>query len=69
MFRNKDFGCEDLQICFIMAYMGKIAYIPKITLYYSYGRETVSFSNNDKKQFIFVKKRQISARIYVKRII
>lgn len=56
MFRNKDFGCEDLQICFVMAYMGKIAYIPKITLYYSYGRETVSFSNNDKKQFIFVKK-------------
>lgn len=56
MFRNKDFGCEDLQICFIMAYNGNIAYLPNVTLHYSYGHETVSFSTNDKKQFIFVKR-------------
>lgn len=56
LFRNKDFGCEDLQICFIMAYMGKIAYIPDITLYYSYGRTSASNLNNDKKQFFFTRK-------------
>lgn len=56
LFRNKDFGCEDLQICFMMAYMGKIAYIPDITLYYSYGKTSASNLNNDKKQFLFTKK-------------
>ncbi|MCD8290526.1 MAG: glycosyltransferase [Prevotella sp.] len=56
LFRNKEFGCEDLQVCFIMALNGNIAYIPDVTLCYSYGTPTVSFSNNDKKQFLFVRR-------------
>lgn len=56
MFRNKDFGCEDMQICFIMAYMGKIAYLPDVTLHYGFGHDTVSSSTDDRKQFDFVKK-------------
>lgn len=55
MFRNKDFGCEDLQICFIMALNGKIAYIDDITLSYSVGCETVSYNKDESKQFLFVK--------------
>lgn len=56
LFRNKEFGCEDLQICFIMALNGNIAYIPEVTLCYSIGMPTVSTSGDDKKQFMFVKR-------------
>lgn len=56
LFRNKNYGCEDLQICFIMAYKGKIAYLPDITLYYSRGTESVSSSKDHDKQFLFVKR-------------
>ncbi len=56
LFRNKEFGCEDLQVCFIMALNGNIAYIPEVTLCYSYGMPTVSTSGDDKKQFMFVKR-------------
>ncbi len=56
LFRNKEFGCEDLQVCFIMALNGNIAYIPEVTLCYSIGRPTVSTSGDDKKQFMFVRR-------------
>ncbi|MDO4161148.1 MAG: glycosyltransferase [Prevotellaceae bacterium] len=56
LFRNKDFGCEDLQICFTLARMGKIAFMPDYTLNYSCGEETVSYSNDSAKQFRFVKR-------------
>lgn len=55
MFRNKAFRCEDLQICFAMAEMGVVAYIPECTLNYSHGGETVSSSASDTRQFAFVK--------------
>ena len=55
LFRNKDFGCEDLQICFAMARMGDIAYIPDSTLCYSCGKSSVSFSEDGAKQFRFVR--------------
>lgn len=32
LFRNKDFGCEDLQVAFVMASKGKIAYLPDVCL-------------------------------------
>lgn len=55
--RNKDFGCEDLQICFEMAKNGTIAYLPDITLNYSECdyHDTVSRSRQDERQFRFVK--------------
>ena len=56
LFRNKDFGCEDLQICFTAANSGKIAYLPDITLYYSRKEQSVSFTTDNRKQFMFVKK-------------
>jgi len=56
MFRNKEFGCEDLQICFIMALHGKIAYLPDRTLNYSVGHESISYSVDYHKQFLFTKR-------------
>lgn len=54
LFRNKDFGCEDVQISFIMAKEGRIAYIPDTTLNYSVGNPTVSNTQNEEKQYHFV---------------
>lgn len=59
MFRNKNFGCEDLQICFIMAMRGLIGYIPDETTNYSRGHNSVSYNTNERKQFRFVE--QVSA--------
>ena len=56
LFRNRDFGCEDVQIVFIMALRGKIAYLPDVTLNYSQGKETVSTTKDEKKQFRFVRR-------------
>lgn len=56
LFRNKDFGCEDLQIAFLMAYNGVVAYLPDVTLHYSIGHESVSTSADEKKQFRFVRR-------------
>ena len=56
MFRNKEFGCEDIQVAFTMAMQGNIAYLPDVTLNYSQGQETVSFSQNYHKQFTFARR-------------
>ena len=56
MFRNKEFGCEDIQVAFVMALQGKIAYLPDVTLNYNQGQETVSFSLNYHKQFTFARR-------------
>lgn len=56
LFRNKSFTCEDIQIAFVMARNGNIAYIPDNTLNYSYGcSESVSYSENSAKQYRFFK--------------
>lgn len=62
MLRNPEFGCEDLQISCIMAKAGDIAYLPEVTLYYSTGHESVSFSETHHKQFRFV--RRVTALSY-----
>ena len=54
LFRNKEFGCEDLQIAFMLAQKGNIAYIPDITLNYSIGHDSVSNQPSNRKQYIFV---------------
>lgn len=56
LFRNKEFGCEDIQIAFVMALYGNIAYIPDITLNYSQGHESASFSPDYRKQFTFARR-------------
>ena len=55
-FRDKSFGCEDLQVAALMAAHGDIAYITDVTLNYSERRETVSYSLDHHKQFCFVKR-------------
>ncbi len=62
MFRNPEFGCEDLQIAFIMALHGDIAYLPERMLNYSVGHESVSWSTNHQKQYRFT--RQVSCLSY-----
>lgn len=54
VFRNKDYGCEDVQVCLLLAMAGKVAYINEPTLYYSTGRRTISCTHNEEKQFRFV---------------
>ena len=56
MFRNKEFGCEDIQVAFVMAQQGNIAYLADVTLNYSQGLETISFSPNYHKQFTFARR-------------
>ena len=54
LFRDKSFQCEDLQVAFAMALRGKIAYLPAITLSYTFGGTSASNRNNHQKQFEFV---------------
>lgn len=56
MFRNIEFGCEDIQVAFVMALKGEIAYLPDVTLNYNQGQETISFSHNYHKQFTFARR-------------
>lgn len=53
-FRNKAYRMEDVQICFFLARMGRIAWLPDVTLSYSRGEETISLSHNEVKQARFV---------------
>lgn len=55
LFRNKQWNCEDIQIVFFLAMNGYVAYLPDVTLHYSQGQETVSNSNDSRKQFLFQK--------------
>ena len=56
LFRNKDFGCEDLQVCFTCAREGKIAYIDDVTLSYSINNNSISGNEDFARQFDFVQK-------------
>lgn len=55
MFRNKEFGCEDLQIAAALANAGTVAYMPDITLNYSVGHSSVSAQPDHRRQFAFVR--------------
>lgn len=55
LFRNKDLGCEDLQIVFMLALNGTVAYLPDVTMTYSTGKPSVSNQCNHAKQFRFVR--------------
>ena len=45
--------CEDVQIAFFLARMGKVAYLDKPTLAYSCGGNTISNPDSEEKQFLF----------------
>lgn len=47
------YKCEDIQIAFFLARMGKVAYIDKPTLAYSWGGNSVSNPYSEEKQFRF----------------
>lgn len=56
LFRNKEHGCEDLQLVFMLALKGDIAFLPDITLNYSVGHSSVSSQPDERKQFRFVQR-------------
>jgi glycosyltransferase involved in cell wall biosynthesis len=55
LIHNKAYGCEDVQVCFMLAMTGKVAYINEPTLYYTIGGKTISCTHDEEKQFHFVK--------------
>ena len=56
LLRNKEFGCEDLQIAFVLAHLGDVAYLPDTTLDYSVGHTSVSCQPDSAQQFRFVQR-------------
>lgn len=56
LLRNKEFGCEDLQIAFVLAHQGDVAYLPETTLDYSVGHTSVSCLPDSAQQFRFVQR-------------
>lgn len=56
LFRNPEFGCEDLQISACMAHAGEIAYIPDITLDYNIGASSIMSEDNPLKTYRFYKR-------------
>jgi glycosyltransferase involved in cell wall biosynthesis len=54
LFRNKAFGCEDMQVCAVMAHEGNIAFLAEPTLCYSVGHESVSIPHAPEALFRFV---------------
>lgn len=56
LFRNKEYGCEDLQISACMAHAGAIGYIPDVTLCYSIGNASMMSTENPLKTYTFYKK-------------
>ena len=47
------YRCEDVQIAFFLARMGKVAYIDKPTLAYTCGNSSISNPYNEENQFLF----------------
>lgn len=54
LFRNPENGCEDLQLVFMLAKHGYVAYLPDVTLSYSVGHTSVSCQPDERRQFRFV---------------
>jgi len=52
-FDPETYQCEDIQIAFFLARMGKVAYLDKPTLAYSCGGTTISNPDSEEKQFLF----------------
>jgi glycosyltransferase involved in cell wall biosynthesis len=55
LFRQPNYVSEDMQIAFVMAQHGDIAYLPDVTLHYSIGNESVSAQKDEARQFRFLR--------------
>ena len=56
LFRNPEFGVEDIQVAYMMARYGNIAYLPDITLNYSVGKPSASQQTDYGRQFHFLRR-------------
>lgn len=56
LFRNKEYGCEDMQLVFMLALNGDVAFLPDYTLNYSVGHISITTQPDEKKQFRFVRR-------------
>ena len=52
-FDPNTYQCEDVQIAFFLAHIGKVAYIDTPTLAYSCGGESISNPDSEEKHFLF----------------
>lgn len=55
-FRDNDYPCEDLQLCFLFAMNGKVAYLDHHTLLYGIGGRSITNPQAEEKLFRFVKR-------------
>jgi len=55
-FRNKAYACEDIQLSFFLSRMGKVAWLPDVTLNYGWGGESISNSADSDRLFKFYSK-------------
>lgn len=53
LFRDKQLRCEDLQLVFVMALSGRIAYLPDVTLHYTVSEGTLSNASDYDRRFRF----------------
>jgi len=56
LFKGKDLVTEDIQLTFMMAKNGDVAYLPDFTMNYSIGRPSASQRYDHEKQFSFTSK-------------
>ena len=56
LFRGKGLVCEDMQLVFMLALNGKVAYIPDVTITYCIGKPSVSSPADNAKRFEFYSK-------------
>ncbi len=56
LFKGDDLAAEDIQLTFVMAKDGDVAYLPDFTMNYSIGKPSASQQVNHEKQFDFTRK-------------
>ena len=54
LFRNTDFGVEDVQIAVTMARRGAVGYIPDVTMAYSVGKSSISSLEDPEKAWHYI---------------
>lgn len=52
-FHGREYPCEDVQLTALLAFEGKLAYIPDVTLLYSVSSDSISNSKTERKAFSF----------------
>lgn len=52
-FHGREYPCEDVQLTALLAFEGKLAYLPYVTLIYSVSSNSISNSKTERKAFFF----------------